>query len=60
MSDGVIGYLVVIAFVDDVRMFGTEPELQDYKEKIQIQGFRDPDADAFLITRSRASLSIYI
>jgi hypothetical protein len=24
----------VIAFVDDVRMFGTEPELQDYKSKI--------------------------
>ena len=33
-NDVVVGYLIVIAFVDDVRMFGTEPELQDYKAKI--------------------------
>ncbi len=33
-NDIVIGCLIVIAFVDDVRMFGTEPELQDYKSKI--------------------------
>ena len=33
-NDVVIGYLIVIAFVDDVRMFGTEPELQEYKSKI--------------------------
>jgi hypothetical protein len=33
-NDIVIGYLIVIAFVDDVRMFGTEPELQEYKSKI--------------------------
>ncbi len=29
-NDVVVGYLIVIAFVDDVRIFGTEPELQDY------------------------------
>ncbi len=33
-NDVVVGYLIVIAFVDDVRMFGTEPELQEYKAKI--------------------------
>ena len=33
-NDVVIGYLIVIAFVDDVRMFGTDPELEDYKRKI--------------------------
>ena len=33
-NDIVIGYLIVIAFVDDVRMFGTDPELQEYKSKI--------------------------
>jgi hypothetical protein len=33
-NDVVVGYLIVVAFVDDVRMFGTEPELQDYKAKI--------------------------
>ncbi len=32
-NDVVIGYLIVIAFVDDVRMFGTDPELEDYKRK---------------------------
>ncbi len=33
-NDIVIGYLIVIAFVDDVRMFDTDPELQEYKSKI--------------------------
>jgi hypothetical protein len=33
-NDVVVGYLIVIVFVDDVRMFGTEPELQDHKAKI--------------------------
>ncbi len=33
-KDVVVRYLIVIAFVDDVRVFGTEPELQDYKAKI--------------------------
>ncbi len=33
-NDVVIWYLIVIAFMDDVRMFGTDPELEDYKRKI--------------------------
>ena len=34
-NDLVIGYLVVIAFVDDVRYFGTVPEVEKYKEAVQ-------------------------
>ena len=33
-DDQIIGYIVVIAFVDDVRMFGTEPELTEYKKAV--------------------------
>ena len=32
VDDCVIGYLVAIAFVDDVRYFGTDPEVLEYKE----------------------------
>ena len=33
-EDKVVGYLVVIAFVDDVRYFGTAPEVEDYKRHV--------------------------
>ena len=33
-EDKVIGYLIVIAFVDDVRYFGTVPEVEQYKKDI--------------------------
>jgi hypothetical protein len=33
-NDIVIGYLVAIAFVDDVRYFGTDPEVLEYKEAV--------------------------
>jgi hypothetical protein len=33
-KDRVICYLIVIAFVDDVRYFGTEPEVKEYKEAV--------------------------
>ncbi len=33
-NDIVIGYLIVIAFVDDVRYFGTEPEVNEYKKAV--------------------------
>ena len=33
-NDIVIGYLVVIAFVDDVRYFGTDPEIAEYKANV--------------------------
>ncbi len=33
-NDLVIGYLIVIAFVDDVRYFGTDPEVNEYKEAV--------------------------
>ena len=34
VDDCVIGYLVAIAFVDDVRYFGTDPEVLEYKEAV--------------------------
>ena len=33
-NDIVVGYLLVIAFVDDVRYFGTEPEVEEYKKAV--------------------------
>jgi hypothetical protein len=33
-EDCVTGYLIVIAFVDDVRYFGTEPEVEEYKRAV--------------------------
>ncbi len=33
-KDCVVGYLVVIAFVDDVRYFGTQPEVEKYKQDV--------------------------
>ncbi len=33
-EDCVVGFLIVIAFVDDVRYFGTEPEVKTYKEAV--------------------------
>ncbi len=34
VNDCVIGYLVAIALVDDVRYFGTDPEVLEYKEAV--------------------------
>jgi hypothetical protein len=36
-EDKVKGFLVVIAFVDDVRYFGTDPEVAEYKEAVLSQ-----------------------
>ena len=33
-NDSVAGYLIVIAFVDDVRYFGTQPEVDKYKQDV--------------------------
>jgi hypothetical protein len=33
-NDCVAGFLIVVAFVDDVRYFGTEPEVEKYKEAV--------------------------
>jgi hypothetical protein len=33
-NDIVTGFLVVIAFVDDVRYFGTDPEVNEYKAAV--------------------------
>ena len=33
-NDVVIGYLIVICFVDDVRYFGTDLEVKEYKEAV--------------------------
>ncbi len=50
-NDKVIGYLIVIAFVDDVRFFGTEPEIIEYKKHVTSQlkvKFVDPPVLEFI------------
>ena len=46
MDDKVVGYLVAIAWTDDVRFFGTDPEvkkyLQDVKRKLKIEVEKPP------------------
>jgi hypothetical protein len=50
-SDKVVGYLIVIAFVDDVRFFGTEPEIEEYKKNVMSRlkvKFVDPPVEEFI------------
>ena len=50
-DDKVIGYLVVMAFVDDVRFFGTEPEIEQYKRDVMSRmkvAFEDPPVTDFV------------
>jgi hypothetical protein len=48
-NDNVTGYLLVMAFVDDVRFFGTDPEVQQYmmdvKSKIKVTFDKPPVAE---------------
>jgi hypothetical protein len=51
INEMVIGYLVVIAFVDDVRYFGTDPEVTEYKEAVQSRlkvKFEKPPVEDFV------------
>jgi hypothetical protein len=50
-NDKVVGYLIVIAFVDDVRFFGTAPEIDEYKKHVMSRlkvKFVDPPVDEFI------------
>ena len=50
-EDKVVGYLVVMFFVDDVRFFGTDPELAKYKEDVVSRmnvTFEDPPVSEFV------------
>ena len=50
-DDTVTGFLLVIAFVDDVRYFGTEPEIEAYKKAVMSRlkvTFEKPPVSEFI------------
>jgi hypothetical protein len=58
-DDCVVGYLVVIAFVDDVRYFGTQPEVEKYKQDVLSRlkvKFEKPPVQEFVSIETYQSL----